>query len=159
MERYLEDRRNHSYEVLVGRNGENIYKHALHVTSENSTCFGKKILMGYQGNSTLNAKHNPALQSARTLRTVSSTKSIHALLHDVPGCAGILIAAMSRLGHGDLSLEDLTQMVKHVHMTSCVTLGDFEACRCGRTIRTLTRRRSTQTSLLGPESQGESGVL
>ena len=47
---------------------------------------------------------------------VSSTKSIHALLHDVPGCAGILIAAMSRLGHGDLSLEDLTQMVKHVHM-------------------------------------------
>jgi hypothetical protein len=112
---YLEDWRRHSYEVHVDAEGQHVYKHGFHLTSDHGSTSGKPLLLGYQEYSTLNGKHNPALQSARTLKTFSR-KSIDDLIHQVPGCAGILMSAMARLGHGDLSLEEVTRMVQHVHM-------------------------------------------
>jgi hypothetical protein len=112
---YLEDWRHHSYQVDVNAEGQHVYKHGFHLTSDHSNNSGKPLLLGYQEYSTLNGKHNPALQSARTLKTFSR-KSIDDLINQVPGCAGILMAAMARLGHGDLSLEEVTRMVQHVHM-------------------------------------------
>jgi hypothetical protein len=109
LESYLEDRRNHSYEVALDAHGETIYDHKLHST------VGDPILRGYHQYGTLNGKHDPAQQSARTLRTFSK-KSIKAVVEEVPGCAGILQAAMARLGHGDVSVEHLTDMLKHAHM-------------------------------------------
>ena len=109
MESYLEDRRNHSYEVALDAHGETIYDHKLHST------VGDPILKGYHQYGTLNGKHDPAQQSARTLRTFSK-KSIKAVVEEVPGCAGILQAAMARLGHGDVSVKHLTDMLKHAHM-------------------------------------------
>ena len=112
LESYLEDSSNHSYGVDVGLNGELVYKHLLHCEVGHSSSV---ILKGYHMYATLNGKHDPALQSARTLKTFSKA-SIKAVVEELPGCAGILQAAMSRLGHGNMSIEQLSDMVKHVHM-------------------------------------------
>lgn len=112
LESYLEDSSNHSYGVDVGEDGEKFYTHTLHCTvGRNSNV----ILKGYHMYGTLNGKHDPALQSARTLKTFSKA-SIRAVVEELPGCAGILQAAMSRLGHGDISVKELSGMVKHVHL-------------------------------------------
>lgn len=112
LESYLEDSLNHSYGVDEAKNGERVYDHFLQCTVGSSQ---KVILKGYQAYGTLNGKHDPAQQSARTLKTFSAA-SIKAVVEELPGSAGILQAAMSRLGHGDLSLAQLSGMVKHVHM-------------------------------------------
>jgi hypothetical protein len=111
LESYLEDSSNHSYWVDVDADGEPNYKHSLRCTVGRSSNI---ILKGYHMYGTLNGKHYPALQSARTLKTFSKA-SIRAVVEELPGCAGILQAAMSRLGHGDLSKEQLSNIVKHVH--------------------------------------------
>ena len=72
-------------------------------------------LRGYYNYRTLNGAHYPELQSARTLRTVD-LKSIAAALRDLPGLFGILQSAVARLGHPDLSLEQVIEMVRHVHI-------------------------------------------
>lgn len=109
LESYLEDARNHSHGVRVAEDGELIYEHSLRTHSSNV------VAKGYHQYATLNGKHDPALQSARTLKTFSKA-SIKAVVEELPGCAGILQAAMSRLGHGEISIEQLSDMVKHVHM-------------------------------------------
>lgn len=109
LESYLEDRSKHVYEVDVDKRGEHVFEHFLRCP------FGQAIMKGYQRYSTLNGKHDPTLQSARTLKTFSK-QTIKAVIERVPGCAGILQAAMARLGHGDLSIEHLTDKVKHIHM-------------------------------------------
>jgi GNAT superfamily N-acetyltransferase len=90
LESYLEDRRNHEYGVDLGSDGENIFKHTLFCP------LGQPLMKGYHQYGTLHAKHDPALQSARTLKTYSK-KSIKAMIEGLPGCAGILQAAMARL--------------------------------------------------------------
>ena len=108
LESYLEDSSKHSYGVERDAEGENMYVHTL--------CVDKRtVLKGYHQYGTLNAKHYPALQSVRTLKTFSR-KSIDDVMEKLPGCVGILQSAMAQLGHGNLSDEQLTAMVKHVHM-------------------------------------------
>ena len=109
LESYLEDRHNHEYKLELGKDGGNVFEHKLLCPR------GKQIMVGYQKYFALNGKHDPALQSARTLKTYSK-QSIKDMIERLPGCTGILQAAMARLGHGDLSIEDLTDMVKHTHM-------------------------------------------
>jgi len=112
LESYLENTSNHSYWVELDKDGENIYQHALYSTLGDNRDL---ILKGYSMYGTLNGKHDPALQSARTLKTFSK-KSIKAGVEDLPGCAGLLQAAMSRLGFVDVSVPELVDVVKHVHM-------------------------------------------
>ena len=109
LESYLEDRSNHDYEVSLDVDGENVFAHKLLSPT------GDVTMKGYHKYATLNGKHDPALQSARTLKTFSK-KSIKGLLEGLPGCAGILQAAMARLGHGDLSINELADLVQHAHM-------------------------------------------
>ena len=108
LESYLEDSNNHSYDVMKDNKGETSFTHELRVG-------GQIVLKGYTKYSSLNGKHHPTLQSARTLKTFSE-KSIRVVMEALPGCAGILQSAMTRLGHGNLSGKSLIAMVKHVHM-------------------------------------------
>lgn len=109
LESYLEDRSKHEYEVGLNRHGENMFTHRLLSPA------GHRFMKGYDQYSTLNGAHDPLLQSARTLKTFSK-QGIKELVNSLPGCAGILQAAMARLGHGDLSINQLADMVKHSHM-------------------------------------------
>ena len=112
LESYLEDSSNHSYQVEVDAAGEYIHRHSLHCTLGSGSSI---VLKGYHMYGTLNGPHDPALQSARTLKTFSKP-SIKAVVEELPGCAGILHAAISHLGHADVTIQELTEMVKHVHM-------------------------------------------
>ena len=107
LEDYLADIAHHTFEVIEDKKGREIILHELCLP-------GGTKLQGYMDYRTLNGDHDPTLQSTRTLKT-SGKAQIRAALMELPGSLGILQSALERLGHGGFSVQELMEMVRHIH--------------------------------------------
>jgi GNAT superfamily N-acetyltransferase len=108
LEDYLADVANHTFNVTTDKHDREILVHKLRLP-------GGTELEGYMDYGTLNGKHDSLLQSVRTLKTKGKAQ-VHTALMELPGCRDILQSAMERLGHGGITVEQMTNALRHLHI-------------------------------------------